>query len=252
MTNDHIAQAAQQLLNARAHSAQINALAPACRPNTEADAYAIQDAVIAQIGPIGGWKVGASSPDGEPNCAPLPASGIMKAPVRLSSSDFRLRGIEAEIAFQLKSDLPARDKAYSLDEVLAAVGAVHPVIELIESRYSDRTQVDPYSALADSLSHGGLVVGEGRDTNFTINQLTQHVELLFNDEQVFSAIGGNAAGDVLRLLPWLANHAGKRQGGLRAGQIITTGSCSGVLFAEPGATVNARLKGLGWVEVAFV
>jgi len=251
MTDSQIQQAAQLLLDARAQCNPITALPADCRPTSEEQAYAVQDVVIASLGPIGGWKVGASSHDGEPNCAPLPASGIMQSPVRLSSGDYPLRGIEAEIGYRFKNDLPPRDQPYTLDEILDAVGSVHPVIELIESRYTDRTQVDFCSALADSLSHGGLIYGEGRETGFAINQLEQTAEVAFNDSIAFQGKGANPAGDVLRLLIWLANHGARRQGGIRAGQIVTTGSCSGVTFADPGTDVSAHLAGLGWVKVTF-
>lgn len=251
MSPDKIAQAAQCLVQARAQKTLIAALPQDCRPADAAQGYAIQDAVIAQIGPIGGWKVGASSHDGEPNCAPLPATGIMTSPVRLLSEDYPLRAIEAEIAYRFKRDLPARAQPYTLAEVLEAVGSVHPAIELVESRYTDRTAVDAFSALADSLSHGGLIYGEGREHGFNINQLEQPALLMFNDATIVDTKGANPAGDVLRLLVWLANHVATRHGGLRAGQIVTTGSCTGVEFAEPSTDVSAHLAGLGWVRVAF-
>jgi hypothetical protein len=45
-------------------------------------AYAIQDATLAAIGPIGGWKVGATGPGQAPVCAPLPAAGLVPGVVR--------------------------------------------------------------------------------------------------------------------------------------------------------------------------
>lgn len=251
MTTDTIHQAAKHLLDARAQRTPIASLPQDCRPADAAQGYAIQDAVAAQLGPIGGWKVGAASHDSEPNCAPLPAAGIMQSPARCLSSDYPLRGIEVEIAYRFKHDLPPQAQPYTLAQVLDAVASVHPAIEVVESRYSDRTQVDYPSALADSLSHGGLVYGEGRDHGFAINQLEQPVQLMFNDKTVVDTQGANSAGDVLRLLVWLANHVAARHGGIRAGQIVTTGSCSGVEFAEADADVSAHLPGLGWVRVAF-
>jgi hypothetical protein len=42
----------------------------------------MQDATVAALGPIGGWKVGAKSPEAEPVCAPLPASGMLASGAR--------------------------------------------------------------------------------------------------------------------------------------------------------------------------
>ncbi|TEA77819.1 2-keto-4-pentenoate hydratase [Allopusillimonas ginsengisoli] len=251
MTTDRIARAAHYLLDARAQRTLITALPQDCRPLDVAQAYAIQDAVAAGLGPIGGWKVGAAAPDGEPNCAPLPASGIIRSPARLLSTNHPLRGIEAEIAYRFKQDLPPKPHPYTLAEVLAAIASVHPVIEVVESRFTDRTQVDYPSALADALGHGVLIYGEGREQGFNINQLEQPAQLMFDDDMVVDTRGANPAGDVLRLLVWLANHVAGRHGGIRAGQIVTTGSCSGIAFAEADSDVSAHLQGLGWVRVAF-
>ncbi len=43
----------------------------------------------------------------------------------------------------------------------------------------------------------------------------------------------------------LANQAGAQCGGIRAGQIVTTGSMSGNIAAEPGTEIVARFQGLG-------
>ena len=62
-------------------------------------------------------------------------------------------------------------------------------------------------------------------------------------------MGGNPAGDVWRLLAWVANSCAARCGGLRKGELVTTGSCTGLLFAAPNVHVVAEFDGLGRVEV---
>jgi 2-keto-4-pentenoate hydratase len=56
---------------------------------------------------------------------------------------------------------------------------------------------------------------------------------------------------VIRLLVWLANHLSARGAGLSAGQFVTTGSCTGMMFTKPGSHVRSELPGLGVVEVTF-
>src|SRR3546814_697865 len=158
-------------------------------------------------------------------CAPLPATHVIEAPAQFPSREFPLRGIEAEIAFRLKHDLPRQNQPYRLADVLAAIGSVHPTIEVVESRYTDRTQVDSLSGLADSLSHGALVYGAGRRDNLAIDQLAQTATLYFNSAKIAEAKGANPAGDVLRLMVCLANHVASRHAvGQRAGSRITHGS----------------------------
>ena len=43
---------------------------------------------------------------------------------------------------------------------------------------------------------------------------------------------------------WLANHCSARGAGLKAGQVITSGSCTGMLFASQGTAVHVEIGGL--------
>ena len=60
-------------------------------PRSRDEAYAIQDATLAAIGPIGGWKVAASGPGLAPVCAPLPAQGLLPGGAALRGSAWHLR-----------------------------------------------------------------------------------------------------------------------------------------------------------------
>jgi 2-keto-4-pentenoate hydratase len=241
--------AARHLLQARASNRQLSGLPPECILQDAAEAYAIQDAVSAALGPVGGWKVGAKGPDAQPSCAPLPFSLIYPAPCSLPPSASGQLGIEAEIAVRLKQDLPPRGTPYIRDEVIAAIGSIHPAIEIVAYRFADHGQQSPLTLLADALGNSTLLYGTGRNERFDIDQTSQPVQLYFGTSQVADAVGGNPAGDIFRLLVWLANHAARRCGGLRAGQIVTTGSCTGLLYAKAGVEVNAAFPGLG--DIAF-
>ncbi|MEO6958934.1 MAG: 2-keto-4-pentenoate hydratase [Burkholderiaceae bacterium] len=246
-----IASAAQLLLDARSTQKLLPELPPEYRPGSSAEAYAIQDAVAAALGPIGGWKVGAGSATAEPNCSPLPASLIFSGSGSFSSRLYTLRGIEGEIGVRMKRDLPPRAEPYSIPDVISAVGSVHPTIEVVESRFVDRGKVDPLSALADAGSNGALVYGKGRTDNLAIDQASQLFELYFDSKKMVELVGGNSAGNIWRLMAWLANHVAPRHGGLHAGQIITTGSCTGVTYAKADTKVKVSSPGLGEAELSF-
>jgi 2-keto-4-pentenoate hydratase len=64
--------------------------------------------------------------------------------------------------------------------------------------------------------------------------------------------GGNPAGDLMRLVVWLANHVAGRTGGLRAGDFVTTGSFIGMQPVGPSADVEIRLSGVGNARVRFM
>ena len=239
---------AEHLLDAR-RRASVVAVPPPDVPPTEAAAYAVQRTVARTLGPIGGWKVGASGPAVIPNAAPLPASGILTAPTRLSSL-YSDRLVEAEIAFRMGQDLPPRDAAYTRAEVLAAIASCHPVVEVVQWRIEGWRTAPANLKLADSLGHGALVVGEAvpdwQSIDFAALLVRQEIAGQATKEGT-----GNPAGDMIRLVAWLADEGAVWAGGLRAGQIVTCGSWTGITEAAADAPVVVSFDGLSPVELRF-
>jgi 2-keto-4-pentenoate hydratase len=233
------------LLAARRSGRPIDALPAALVPATPDAAYAVQDEVAPSIGAIAGWKVGASSPTAEPNCAPLFADLMAASAACWPASRFRLRGIEGELAFRFGKPLPPRTTSYGEDEVWAAVDTLHPAIELVESRFADFRAMDKLALLADNGSNGAFCYGAAVRDWRGVDFLGQPVTLVIDGKEVASAVGGNAAGHPRRLLCWLANHCARRGRGIAVGDIVTTGTHTGLLFAAPGAAVTVRFAGLG-------
>ncbi|MDB5804432.1 MAG: 2-oxopent-4-enoate hydratase [Betaproteobacteria bacterium] len=243
--------AAALLLQARRSGQGLSGLPEAWTPENTIEAYVVQDAVMREIGPVGGWKVGARGPEAEPNCAPLPRSLIFAQGEALPAALLRLRGVEAEIGFMLGADLPPRAAPYGIDEIAGYIESVHPTLEIVESRYLDFRQVAPFSVLADSNSNGALIVGPAVPAQSREAYGRLGVSLTFDGAEKIAAIGGNPAVDLLRLLTWLANHCAARCGGLRRGEMVTTGSHTGMLFAAPGTQAEATFAALGGVAVSL-
>ncbi len=244
-------EAARILLDARRTGRALAALAPELRPTTDDESYAIQDAQIGALGAIGGWKVGARSPEAEPNCAPLPASLILDSPQMFAPGRFPLRLVEAELGFTIGRDLPPRGRAYVESDMVAAVASVHATIEVLDSRYVDFRAVTPHETLADFATNGALVVGPARTAAVHVDQTRLRLALYCDEALALERIGGNTAGDVFRLLAWLANHAAARHDGLRAGMVVTTGSCIGMYPVAPGTRVRAAFDGLPPAEATI-
>src|SRR5262249_60744735 len=119
MTQEQADEAARALVGARVGQ-PIATLPEAVRPQSEADSYAIQDAVLRRLGErAGGWKVGFS-PEGGVFCAPIYASTIHASPASRPARGFHLIGIECEGGFRLNQARPARPHASSPAEVMAA------------------------------------------------------------------------------------------------------------------------------------
>jgi 2-keto-4-pentenoate hydratase len=242
--------AARRLLAARKGAAHVQWAD--VLPTDMAAAYAVQDATLAALGEAGGWKVGARTPDAEPACSPLPAAGILRSGATLAGPPWYLRGVEVEVAVRFGRDLDTGDRLPARDEIAAAIDAVLPVLEVIETRLADWRDSDPLAQAADLQNHGALILGEPSAMPAAQLDLRSiEAYLAFDGQPVASTYGANTAGDVWRMLAWLARHASLRGRPLRAGQVVTTGSCTGTLFAPEGAKVQGQLKGIGLVEFGF-
>ena len=168
--------AAGMLLEARRTNKPIDDLPAALQPVNLEEAYFIQDRLALAYGEIGGWKVGAGTPEATPMFAPMPLVWIGSNNAVLGGRH-RFRGLEAEIAFLFAKDLPPREKPYSRDEVVAAIASCHPAIEVIESGLTDPTKAAKLSMIADLQMHGAFVYGAAVADWQSIDFSKEHVTL---------------------------------------------------------------------------
>jgi 2-keto-4-pentenoate hydratase len=243
--------AADMLLDARRTAKPINDLPKGLQPTTLEEAYFVQDKMAWAYEDIGGWKVGAATPDAEPGFAPMPKAWITCSGCEMRGLMHRYRGIEAEIAFLLGADLPQREKPYTREEVVAAIASMHPVIEVLETAFLDPGQAAKLSTTADMAMHGGLVYGEAVPNWQSIDFTKESVTLTVDGAVRVERTGSNTAGDLMRLLPYLANEGSIRTEGLKKGDWITTGSWTGNTLATAGSTVEARFSTAGTTFLRF-
>lgn len=251
MSENATSRAASILLEARRTRRWITSLPDECRPQSYDDAYSVQNLVLAKLGKVAAWKVGAGSPDARPACAAISEATLFDSGARLPSTLFNLIGVEAEIAFRFSSDLPVRDKPYIGEEVLEAIESVHPAIEISDTRFSSWASQDRLSHVADQLNHGVLVIGSGVSAWRELDPARQRTLLTIDGILASDVIGGNPAGDLIRLLVWLANEGSRMLGGIRAGHFVTTGSLTGVVFKSAPLDVQVELVGCGHVGVSI-
>ena len=248
MTPQQIEEAAGALAAARTGQA-IAGLPEGARPQSEADSYAIQDAAMRRLGETpGGWKVGFS-PDGGVFCAPIYASRVHASPASLPARGFHLIGIECEIGFRLNRAFGERAQPYGKDEVLAGA-ALHPTIEIVDSRYQDFRSLDRLQVLADNFSNGALVYGAAA-SGWQGMDLVHPPIAVTADGKPFADCTGLRAGDPVTLLVELVNFVATKRGGVAAGTFVTTGTHTGMVFTEPGVRIVADYGPLGRVEVSF-
>lgn len=244
-------EAANMLLDARRTHTPIRDLPAELQPTSLEEVACIHDFIADAYDEIGGWKIGAPSADATPFFAPMPRAWMAPSGAVLSGPTYRYRVLEAEIAFLLGEDLPARPTPYTREEVLGAIASCHPAIEELESGLVDPKAANNFSALADLQMHGAFIYGpafaDWRSLDFTKERVTLTIDGAVRVERT----GSNTSGDLLRLLPYLANEGAGRTGGLRRGQWITTGSWTGNTPAAPGSHAEAIFEHVGTAALRF-
>ena len=244
--------AANALLNARRTATPVADLPEDLQPRTEQEAFYIQDRMGEAFSPRGGWKVGARGSDAVPFFAPMPAPWMGENGALYRGQTHRLHGVEAEIAFHLRQDLPPRAHPYTRGEVVSAIGTCHPAIEILESAFVDPEAVARECMLADMQMHGGFVAGAPVADWAQIDWAKESVTLILDGSVRHENTASNPAGtDLVRLLLYLANDGAERTGGLKRGDWITTGSWTGVTWAFAGAAVTAKFHHAGNVSLQF-
>jgi 2-keto-4-pentenoate hydratase len=251
LREQQLMEAANLLLNARRTHKPIADLPPELQPTSLEEVACVHEAMAVAYEPIGGWKIGAGSPEATPFFAPMPRAWMASSGAILSGPTYRYRVLEAEIAFLIGEDLPPRDTPYTREEVVAAIASCHPVIEELESGLIDPKAANNFSALADLQMHGGFIHGpacaDWKSIDFSKETVTLSIDGVVQVERT----GSNTSGDLLRLLPYLANEGAARTGGLQAGQWITTGSWTGNTPALPGSKAEAVFAHAGRVSLRF-
>ena len=151
--------------------------------------------------------------------------------------------IEPELAFRLGRDLPA---GASLDEAWAAIDAIAPAIEIVDSRYRD-FQFCMTDVAADNASASGVVLGPWRRDAGDIAALAVQVEI--DGEPVASGTTAAILGHPLEALRAAADLASRLGLPMQAGTILMAGSATDAIPVKAGQRVLVRIEGLG--EVAF-
>ncbi|MDP6787872.1 MAG: hypothetical protein QGI13_12160 [Rhodospirillales bacterium] len=251
---------ATALWNARAEGGVIPRQAAEGLVSVEA-AYAVQRCIASLAArPRVGWKVGATSDAARrllgtdaPATAPMFAEHCFDSPVEVAVFADQDASIESEFAFRFARDLPPRKTPYDRDEVLSAVAAVIPAIEVVGCRFEGGfDNLGAVRLVADMVANAAWVKG-GENADWRGMDLKGHAVRLYKDgELVAEGVGAAALGDPLNVLEWTANHLSALGDGIKEGEVVSTGTCTGVVPVAPDETFVADFGELGSIEVRFV
>ena len=239
----------------------IEALPDTCRPHTMADGYAVQRALATVSGePVLGWKIAATSASGQrhinvdgPIAGRLLASRVHHSPCAVAFGANRMAVAEAEFAFVMGAELPAREEAYSVEEVLEAVDTLQPAIEIPNSRFADFTRAGSAQLAADNACAHEFVLGPAASADWrAIDLAAQRIALTIDGHVATTGTGADALGDPREALAWIANNHGAQGASLRVGDIVTTGVCGKPSAIAAGNRVAVDFGRIGTAEVTLV
>lgn len=219
---------------------------------TPADAYAIQDAVIARRLARGerpaGLKLGFTSK------AKMAQMGVSEVIVGRLTDAMRVEDggevalgrfihprVEPEVAYRIARDVTPDDDELPVD-------AVAPALEIIDSRYRDFRFSLP-DVIADNASSAGFVVGPWQPLGADLGDLA--VRLTVGGEVVETGSTSAILGHPDRALPALLAIARRQGMPLRAGDVVLAGGATAAAPFPPGS-VEVHVAGLGAASVTGV
>jgi 2-keto-4-pentenoate hydratase len=236
----------------------LNEIPDSIRPRTREDGYRIGEKIAELSGQaVVGWKIAATSVAGQKHInvdGPLGGrllSGRLLSPngsVRLGKNIMRVA--EAEFAFKFAKPLPRRADPYDQSEVIDAVASLHISIEIPDSRFRDFTIVGAPSLIADTACASWLMIGpevHGPWRNIDLSEHAIYVHL--NHQKVAEGRGNAALGDPRIALTWLVNEVCHYADGIKANDVVTTGTCVVPVSIKPSDRLLVDYGTLGSISI---
>lgn len=154
--------------------------------------------------------------------------------------------VEPEVAYLLKAPLSGN---VTPAQAMAAVEAVAPALEIIDSRYKDFKFALP-DVVADNSSSSSFVVGDWRKPDLDLANLG----LVMTIDGQPSQVGSTAAilGHPVRSLVAAARLTAQWGEHLPAGSIILAGGATAAHPLAPGMFARVTMQGLGSASVSVV
>jgi len=260
MLPSNVRAAAGELVALRGSNRIVPGLSDGLEPVDIADGYNVQDA-FRRLWPhkLAGWKIGATALEvqakfeiSEPFAGPFFGEDVYTSPARPEAARFPHLCLESEFAFRFDRSIPTRESRYGRKEILEAIGCLLPAIEIVGPRFDSLLFGRAPMAIADCALNSGFVFG-APVMNWRDVDLASHlVELHIDGQFAAQGTGAKVLGNPLTVLDWAVNHLNERRIAIEAGQIISTGTVTGLIHVKQGQEAVVDFGRFGTVEVTFI
>lgn len=249
---------ARLLASLRREQRSQSGLAPHLVPPDKATAYRIAAMVAEELGwPVLGWKIAAMKEEMQQALrTDSPIYGrvhfVTETPYTVAHATLASPIPEVEYQAKLGRDLLPREKPYSVEEVTDAVASLHPGLELAECRFVHDASFPPLPAiLADGAGSGTIIHGPAIE-DWRNRDIAGQEATLSSDGRVRRRGTAAAALDHPMVpLTWLANELSRTGVGMKEGQMVSTGTLTGMLAPRAGETYVAEFGPFGSVTVSL-
>jgi 2-keto-4-pentenoate hydratase len=250
--------AAALLLAEHRANRRFKPLGPPAAPVTISDAYDIQEKYVwllrSEHGDAVGYKVGLTSAAMQAFCGiDHPIAGVVlgrrvhRSGAIIRRSDFGRLGLEFEIAVRIKSDVPVTGSSCSAEMIEPHIGGVGAAIEIVDDRDADYGNLDVLSLVADNSWNGGIVLSEFATTWPDLENVLGRATK--DGTTIGEGYGRDILGHPFNSVAWLATQLASRGQGLKAGQVVMTGSVMKTVFPTEDANYRFDLAPIGSVGV---
>ncbi|MFE1599271.1 2-keto-4-pentenoate hydratase [Methylobacterium sp. ID0610] len=237
---------------------QVSALPELGRLSDPDDADAVLAAALRHHGGgLAGYALAATSPlsarllcSEQPVAAPLLREALLEdgATLRLPQG---VIGVGAGFLMRLGRPFPEDGEAITGEHAASACVSCHLDLHLLGRRVPNGTPLNAWAAVADF----GLDVAHVRGPRVTAwdEGLLREaaVSLRVDGHELARGRGCDTLGSPLAAVAWLARRLAERDLGLDAGDVVATGTCTGLTQVLPGQTVSAEYGPLGRVALTL-
>ncbi|WNJ99168.1 fumarylacetoacetate hydrolase family protein [Thalassospiraceae bacterium LMO-JJ14] len=205
-----------------------------------------------------GWKVAATSDmaqdllgmDG-PSIGPVFAEHLYKSGDTLVARPEHGAAIECEIAFEMAEDLDDA-RITSINDLLDATKRALIAVEVVGCRFEGGFKGAGISVcISDFSFNAALVCGPEIDGWRDMDMAGVGAAITLNGEPGNAGTGAAVLGNPLLALQWAATEAQSIGLPFRKGDIITTGTMTGVTPVKPGDEVLCDFGPCGQISISF-
>lgn len=221
-------------------------------------AYRIQqlqeEALVAAGEKIAGRKIGLTSLAMQeqlgvdsPDFGFFTEKQVFKSGDVIDASAFISPKIEPELGFVLSKDLSA---TATMAEAREAIAEVFLAVEIIDSRVRD-WDIKLVDTVADNASCAAVVLGQTAE-DIPFDELPNvAADMVIDGVSAGSGTGAAVMGHPVEPLVWLARTLAEQGVGLKAGDIVLTGSFCAAAPVVAGSTASVDFGRFGQLSVSF-